>query len=70
VLVGASASFLGTLLGGSPTGARLAGSLAVAAHCWSHGVNIVRVHEVRETADLFRVLDAVERPEDHRPGAR
>jgi dihydropteroate synthase len=69
VLVGASRkSFLGTLLGGAPAAARLAGSLAVAAHCRSHGVNIVRVHDVRETVDLFRVLDAVERPQDHRPG--
>jgi dihydropteroate synthase len=71
VLVGASRkSFIGTLLGGAPTGGRLAGSLAVAAHCRAHQVDIVRVHDVRETVELFKVLDAVERPQDHRPGAR
>jgi dihydropteroate synthase len=71
VLVGASRkSFIGTLLRGAPSGARLAGSLAVAAHCRAHGVRLVRVHDVRETVDLFRVLDAVEHPEAQPPGAR
>jgi dihydropteroate synthase len=70
VLVGASRkSFLGGLLGGAAPGERLPGSLAVAAHCRAKGVEMVRVHEVRETAALFRVLEAIERPEDHRPAA-
>jgi len=71
LLVGASRkSFLGTLLGGrspAPPDARLYGSLAVAAWCHQHRVEMVRVHDVRETAELFRVLDALENPAPHRP---
>lgn len=63
VLVGASRkSFLGTLAGGAAADARLAGSLAVAAHCYAHGVHMVRVHDVRETTELFRTLDAIANP--------
>jgi dihydropteroate synthase len=75
VLVGASRkAFIGTLLGGaSPRAtpaapeARLCGSLAVAAWCHAHRVEMVRVHDVRETAGLFRVLDAIEDPAAHAP---
>jgi dihydropteroate synthase len=75
LLIGASRkSFLGTLLGGAsskstpaPPEARLHGSLAVAAWCHAHHVEMVRVHDVRETVELFRVLDAVEDPAPHRP---
>ncbi|MDH3216976.1 MAG: dihydropteroate synthase [Candidatus Krumholzibacteria bacterium] len=62
VLVGASRkAFLGELLDAAP-GDRLSGSLAVAA--WSHrlGADIIRVHDVKETVDLLRVLDALEYP--------
>lgn len=66
VLVGASRkSFLGELLDAGPE-ERLSGSLAVAAWCCRTGVDIVRVHDVRETVDLFRVLDAIEQPDDYR----
>jgi dihydropteroate synthase len=75
VLVGASRkSFIGALLGGpspkappAPTEARLCGSLAVAAWCHAHHVEMVRVHDVRETVELFRVLDAIEDPAAYRP---
>jgi len=68
VLVGASRkSFLGTLLGGAAPDARLPGSLAVAALCRERGVEMVRVHDVAETAGLFRVLDAIDNPGPHRP---
>jgi dihydropteroate synthase len=71
VLVGASRkSFIGTLLGGkspAPPQARLCGSLAVAAWCHRHHIQMIRVHDVRETAELFRVLDALEDPAPHRP---
>jgi dihydropteroate synthase len=75
ILVGASRkSFIGTLLGGpsakaapAPPEARLYGSLAVAAWCHAHHVEMVRVHDVRETVELFRVLDAIEDPASHRP---
>ena len=60
VMVGASRkSFIGKLLNGAPAEDRLSGSLAVAAHCYHAGVEMVRVHDVRETVQLFRVLDAI-----------
>jgi dihydropteroate synthase len=62
VLVGGSRKrFLGTLLD-ADTDHRLAGSLAVAAKCWNDGVEIIRVHDVKETADLLTVLDAMDDP--------
>jgi dihydropteroate synthase len=68
VLVGASRkSFLGTLQNGAGPEARLTGSLAAAAMCYRHGVDIVRVHDVAPTVDLFRVLDAIDNPGEHRP---
>jgi dihydropteroate synthase len=64
VLVGASRkSFLGELLDAPPEG-RLSGSLAVAAWCHRAGIDMVRVHDVKETVELFRVLDAIEHPGD------
>jgi len=60
VLVGASRkSFLGRLTG-RETGERLAGSLACAAHAHRARVGAVRVHDVRETRDLFTLLTAIE----------
>lgn len=71
VLVGASRkSFIGILVrpaAAAAPEARLCGSLAVAAWCYQHRVEMVRVHDVRETAELFRVLDAIENPAPHRP---
>jgi dihydropteroate synthase len=65
VLVGASRkSFIGTLLDGAKSDDRLAGSLAVAAHCYAAGVEMVRVHDVRETMQVFRVLDAIHSASD------
>ena len=65
VMIGASRKrFLGELLGAEPRG-RLSGSLAVAAWCFKCGVDLVRVHDVKETAGLFRVMDAIEHPEDY-----
>lgn len=66
VLVGASRkSFIGTLIDADGD-ARLAGSLAAAATCYTGGVDIVRVHDVRETVEMFRVLDAIAHPESYR----
>jgi dihydropteroate synthase len=74
LLVGASRkSFIGSLMAGpaarapAPPDDRLYGSLAVAAWCHAHHVEMIRVHDVRETAELFRVLDAIEDPAPHRP---
>jgi dihydropteroate synthase len=56
LLVGASRkSFLGKLLG-REVDQRLAGSLAAAAWALMQGVNVVRVHDVAETADVVRWL--------------
>jgi len=65
VLIGASRKrFLGELLD-ADTDERLPGGLAVAAHCFHSGVEIIRVHDVAETAGLLRVLDAMARPEHY-----
>jgi dihydropteroate synthase len=62
VLIGASRkSFLGQSLGRDP-GERLAGSLAAAAHCWLEGADLIRVHDVTETADLYRTLALLRDP--------
>jgi dihydropteroate synthase len=39
----------------------------VAALCCARGVEMVRVHDVAETVGLFRVLDAIDHPDEHRP---
>ncbi len=65
VAIGASRKrFLGELLDSGPEG-RLSGNLAVAAWCYKTNVEIVRVHDVKETAGLFRVLDAIEHPSEY-----
>lgn len=62
VLIGASRkTFLGQSLGREPD-QRLAGSLAVAAHCWLEGADLIRVHDVTETADLYRTLALLRGP--------
>jgi dihydropteroate synthase len=59
VLVGASRkSFIGRVLG-READERLPGSLAVAAWATVHGANIVRVHDVAETLDVIRMIEAV-----------
>lgn len=73
LLIGASRkAFVGALLANTaskpaPPEARLYGSLAVAAWCHAHHIQMIRVHDVRETVELFRVLDALEDPAPHRP---
>ena len=72
VLVGASRkSFIGSLVArgnaAAAPEARLYGSLAVAAWCHARRVEMVRVHDVRETVELFRILDAIEDPAPFRP---
>ncbi|UCF04652.1 MAG: dihydropteroate synthase [bacterium] len=61
VIVGYSRkSFIGELTKREP-GERLWGGFAALAHCLDGGVQIVRVHDVKETADFIRVWKAVER---------
>jgi dihydropteroate synthase len=52
--------FVGRILENRPVGQRLAGSLAAA--CWAMfrgAVQILRVHDVQETCDAVRVIEAV-----------
>jgi dihydropteroate synthase len=60
VLVGPSRkSFIGRLLGGAPVEGRLMGTAAAVAACVLLGAHLVRVHDVREMAEVARVADAV-----------
>jgi dihydropteroate synthase len=61
VVIGASRKgFIGHLTG-SPGGAsRMAGSLATVAAAHRGGAAIVRVHDVRETVDFLKVLNAID----------
>jgi dihydropteroate synthase len=64
VLVGYSRkSFIGTLTKREP-GERLWGGFAALARCLDEGVQIVRVHDIKETADFIRVWRAVEQREE------
>jgi dihydropteroate synthase len=66
VLIGASRkSFIGSILN-RDADERLCGSLAVAAQCYDSGVEMVRVHDVRETVEMFRVIDAIRHPDPYR----
>ncbi|MBI4598070.1 MAG: dihydropteroate synthase [Candidatus Omnitrophica bacterium] len=59
VVLGASRkSFIGNMLD-AEVDDRLAGSLACAAHAARCGVAIVRVHDVKPTVDLLRMIDAI-----------
>ncbi len=59
-LVGASRkSFIGQLTGGAPPTDRLAGSLAAVAWAAAARVEMVRVHDVRETVRFLAVWQAV-----------
>jgi dihydropteroate synthase len=59
VLVGASRkSFIGRITGREP-GGRLAGSLAVAGWAAARGARILRVHDVAETRDVVRLIEAI-----------
>lgn len=60
MLVGTSRkSFIGRILDDAPVTERLSGSLATAAIAIWNGANIVRVHDVRETVEIVRVIAAL-----------
>lgn len=42
-----------------PRSGRLAGSLAAAVYCVLHGARVVRAHNVRETVDALRMVEAI-----------
>ncbi|PYS99321.1 MAG: dihydropteroate synthase [Acidobacteria bacterium] len=52
-------SFIGKLLGDAPVTERLAGSLATAMFAVWNGANILRVHDVKETVDCVRMINAI-----------
>ncbi len=60
VLAGLSRkSMIGRLLGRSES-ERLAGSLALAQYALHYGANILRVHDIKETADVVKLFQLVE----------
>jgi len=60
MLVGTSRkSFIGKLLDGAPAEGRLSGSLATAAVAVWNGASIVRAHDVKETVEAVKLLDAI-----------
>jgi dihydropteroate synthase len=65
LLVGASRkSFIGSLAGkDTPVSERLGGSIAAALLAVKQGVDILRVHDVRQTAEALAVMQAVEKSE-------
>ena len=63
LLVGVSRKrMIGQLLGDAPVGGRLYGSLAAALFAAERGARILRVHDVKPTADALRVLQALAGP--------
>lgn len=60
VLLGVSRkSFIEKICPGSAPDQRVAGSVAAALWAWSQGATIFRVHDVAQTAQAFRVMQAV-----------
>jgi dihydropteroate synthase len=53
-------SFIGQITGRDAPG-RLAGGLAGVAAAFQEGATVFRVHDVRETADVLKVLDAIKK---------
>ena len=50
-------SMIGQICEQEQTENRLAGTLAIASEAFSKGIDVIRVHDVREHHDLFAVLD-------------
>ena len=62
ILVGTSRkSFLGKILGGNLADERLIGSLASVSIVVWNNANIVRVHDVKETVETLKVVEAIKR---------
>ena len=58
VLVGLSRKTMVGKITGQPVGGRLSGSLAVLLLALQNGVDLVRVHDVAESADVLKVWQA------------
>lgn len=62
MLVGTSRkSFIGKILDDKPANERINGTLAANAIAVWNGANIVRVHDVKETVETLRVVEAVKK---------
>ncbi|HSK74110.1 MAG TPA: dihydropteroate synthase [Pyrinomonadaceae bacterium] len=62
MLVGASRkSFIGKILDDAPANGRISGTLAANAIAVWNGANILRVHDVKETIEILRVIEAVKK---------
>jgi dihydropteroate synthase len=62
VLVGASRKrFIGHILGEEDPKRRVAGSVGAAVYAAMNGADVLRVHDVAETAQALRVIAAIER---------
>ena len=60
ILLGTSRkSFIGALSKNEPPDDRIPGSLASALWGWSQGVQIYRVHDVKETVQAFKIYEAI-----------
>ncbi len=64
ILIGPSRkAFIGKILGDVPPSMRLEGTLGAVAVAIFNGANIVRVHDVKETVKVAKVVDAIRRQE-------
>ena len=52
-------SFIGTALGRTDPADRLSGTAAVTAYAALHGIEIARVHDVKENLDAARMMEAL-----------
>jgi dihydropteroate synthase len=61
ILVGVSRkAFIGNILGYSSPNARLSGTLAAVTIATLNGVHIIRAHDVRETRDCVKIVNAIQ----------
>ena len=61
VLVGASRKrIVKKITGEKVTGKNIGGNLGIAVWCAMHGASVVRVHDVKETYQALKVVDAIE----------
>lgn len=61
LLVGHSRkSFIGHVLGGIPPERRLEGTLAVTAYLYLKGIELIRVHDVKENKSVIELLRSIE----------
>jgi dihydropteroate synthase len=58
ILVGLSRKSMIGAITGRPVDERLAGSLVTAVLAAQNGANLIRVHDVVESADVLSILDA------------